>query len=267
MKKFLSILLAGFIGFLGIFTTTNTFKNTAEPQYFLQNERKNAAVETGTNEYTFYFDLEVNYYSPISTSIATLKENTELYYITTNGLVNATNLVNFAVSEELTTFDFSSLDIVDDNNNYLGNANWFGLFIKKFSFNYTKDGFNFSSNIWYGLYTENFENITYYEILGFKLINLNSIESLESINNNLIPYIGNLTSLPDSDQNQNSSIEQIGNIISDTTNWFVNIFLGLSDIFYNNGNLGVWGSVLFLGVAFTLITMCLKWVISLVRRI
>lgn len=65
----------------------------------------------------------------------------------------------------------------------------------------------------------------------------------------------------------------ITTIVSDCVSWFVSIFTGLSDTFVltdSNGvitGLSAWGQVLFIGVAILLVSMALKWVISLVRGI
>lgn len=262
MKKFLSILLAGFIGFLGIFTTTSTAKNSAEPQYFFENNRKNAVVESNTLD--FYFDPNINNFtsSDIELDICNFNIDSKLYYF----------------DSELNRIEYDLYFESEDSNINLSNSYLkfkFTESIKEISFLLKSKENTGTLNLIYKIESRINEgwiiNIgstgeIIKNIYGFSILNYNLQETISDINTYLVPYIGDLTSL-DFNTNQNTTIEQIGNIISDTTNWFVNIFIGLSDIFYSNGTLGVWGSILFLSVTFTIITMCLKWVISLIRGI
>lgn len=60
----------------------------------------------------------------------------------------------------------------------------------------------------------------------------------------------------------------IGEIITSSTGWFVDIFGGLADAFVGtDGQLTIWGTVLFIGVAVMLVMICLRWVISLIRGV
>lgn len=66
----------------------------------------------------------------------------------------------------------------------------------------------------------------------------------------------------------------IGTIIESVIQWFVDIFTGVAGAFVNtNAETGafesftIWGNVLFIGVAVMLVMICLRWVISLVRRV
>lgn len=250
MKKFLGILLAGFIGFLSIFTSPVNIKNSAEPQYFKNNTVQNAVViteDTNSQIIDFYFD-NTNYYGTETNSITifTNNEREKQYNIELYGY-NLNNELTDVYTWNLGYGDFFLLEISNNESitlNFRFDYMEFGEYI------YSK---NSNNNIWID-YNNN-------PIKGFRIIcspELN-IENLDSLN----PYIGDLTSFPEPE----TAITQIGSIISDTTNWFVNIFIGLSNVFYSDGQLGVWGSVLFLGVAFTLVSMVLKWVISLIRGI
>lgn len=248
MKKFLGILLAGFIGFLSIFTSPVNLKNSAEPQYFRNNTVQNAAVITTENNnqiIDFYFD-NTNYYGT---------ENDRIFLIS-NESINETwtiELFSYNLNNELTedlTYSLQSGDIFNlkITHNETSTLN-FG-FGNSNSEIYNKNNID---NIW--------TNSNGDQIKGFRIICATyvPVKNLDLLN----PYIGNSTTLYEPE----TAITQIGSIISDTTNWFVNIFIGLSDVFYSDGQLGVWGSVLFLGVAFTLVSMVLKWVISLIRGI
>lgn len=257
MKKFLGILLAGFIGFLSIFTSPVNIKNSAEPQYFRNNTIQNAAVLTTDTEneieiIDFYFD-NINYYGTEAKTINLTSNSNDdsnlimeiysynlnnqlIHYLTYNFLIYTK--LEFRINSDLNTLTFALHNVGRDN--------------PSDTVIYTK---NSSDNIW--------RDSNNNPVKGFRItydINIyTDTEDLALLN----PYIGDLTSLPTPE----TTITQIGNIISDTTNWFVNIFIGLSDVFYSDGQLGVWGSVLFLGVAFTLVSMVLKWVISLIRGI
>lgn len=255
MKKFLSILIAGFIGFLGIFTTTSTAKNSAEPQYFLQNERKNAIIYNENDMgIKVFFDpsLEYNDSKFLQTEVFKYSkdiDNNNFYYYDLNyNKIKYNNI--FTNSGNSLSVYFSANDA-----NYANNQ--ISFYTKNFEFIVSRDKFDSNQNYKLIVNEQFIDNI-----LGFEFEQTLGIES--NVNFNQInTFIGNISNPP----SKNTTIEQIGNIIDDTTNWFVNIFIGLSDIFYSNGSLGVWGAVLFLGVAFTLITMCLKWVISLIRGI
>ena len=60
----------------------------------------------------------------------------------------------------------------------------------------------------------------------------------------------------------------IGEIITSSTSWFVDIFGGLADAFVTaEGGLTFWGTVLFIGVGVMLVMICLRWVISLIRGV
>lgn len=248
MKKFLGILLAGFIGFLSIFTCPVNLKNSAEPQYFRNNTVQNAAVitiEDNKKIIDFYFD-NLNYYGTEDKTI-TIFERESM------SDEDFMNIYSYNLNNEL----------IEDSEYYFSLGDSFAFEIiytatntLRFTFTdsdialYSK---NISDNIW--------KNSNGDPVKGFRLVCNESVnvQNLELLN----PYIGDLTALAEPE----TAITQIGDIISDTTNWFVNIFIGLSDVFYSDGQLGVWGSVLFLGVAFTLVSMVLKWVISLIRGI
>ena len=257
IKKISLFFSAIAIGILSIFGSIST-KNAAEPQYFLENTQvKNAIVETITNEYIFYLDNTVNNYNLTDGNLnifsaASYNAKIEIYLDNQQTIEYEFSEFRFACHEDFGVItnsfwlDLNKIVIIKCNSNLQAH--------------------NILVNTWYYITDEE----TFIKCNYFKLIDSNlsdDYSNLEEINNDLIPYIGNLTSLPS--EEPTPPLEQINTLISDIVNWFTNIFNGLGNVFYDPTaqKLTAWGTVLFIGVAIMLISMALKWVISLIRGV
>ena len=259
MIKKLSLFFSAIaIGILSIFTSIST-KNTAEPQYFLKNTQvKNAVVyDEIENNYNldFYFDINL----PFNTNTI---ENIKIIEILQGQQLQVLryyyNLEKELISEGGSTVgtDTFNFQIIDNVYGFL----WadFG----EFQYYRTTNG--------------KWLNYDEEEILGFRIsINSNDLSKIRlydqnNLNNLLTPYIGNLTSLPSEEPTEpQKPIDQINTLVNDIVNWFTNIFNGLGNVFYDPtaNKLTAWGTVMFIGVAIMLISMALKWVISLIRGV
>lgn len=271
MKKFFIGLFAGLIAVFGSIASVSTkssFNNFNEFKSV-----QNAVVETSSNEYTFYFDSEVNNYTVISLAgiFSALDDNARLDIIKEDS-----SLESFIGGEVLNFFVFSMegvyINSFNFNNDYA---------FQKMSNNYTENGITTTANTWYFV---DISNSYVVRVLGFKLIGYslnNTLSSVEELNVILEPYIGNLTSLPSDDPvdpvppsppSQNF-LDDITSTINGVIDWFVDLFNGLADIFViydSNGSFAgfsLWGNVLFIEVSIMLVVIVLRWVISLIRGI
>lgn len=258
IKKISLFFSAIAIGILSIFGSIST-KNTAEPQYFLENTKiKNASkVENINNETVidFYLNNETIYNYTEDLSYEILKTNVqgqdypmELEFFNNNDslgtireVINDVNSLYFTVQEQYCGFlmsDYGEYFVYKQNEinyNWLGNDND----ITGFRIKYTTN-----------------DPIIVYENLGV-----------------LNQFIGNNTSFDGSEEQEPTEpippLEQINTLVNDIVNWFTNIFNGLGNVFYDPtaNKLTAWGTVMFIGVAIMLISMALKWVISLIRGV
>ena len=276
MNKFLTFLATGFIAILGVFSVSGSTKNAAEPHYFLENkEIHNAIVMNSNNTATFYLDniqpadFDLTLFDTKNHNV--YNEQTKFYYYNENN--TKVEFTQERTNEPKNNFEFlaNKVDFIFENaytSIFSFSANC-GVF--KVTYNDPEEEVELENNKWFylNLDTGNFSYVKAIVIENYVNTNeFNFTEFLELIQNNensINRYIGYRTSLTDVEQT--NSLDQIGNIISDTIDWFVNIFSGLSNVFYNNGSLSVWGNVLFIGVAIYLVSMCLVWVISLIKGV
>lgn len=244
------------IGILSIFSGIST-KNTAEPQYFLENTQvKNAIVETNTNVYTFYLDINVNYYQPIEEMqpILLCDYALEFYYIKKD----TTTFIEYDLDSYLHEFygEYSETTLYFDAGSQ---QNVFILMGEDIEEHLVEKTLNNNWHLNFPLLQD--------EVIAFKIVGSHLINTIEETDTILNSYIGNLTSLPTDEPIP--PLEQINTLVSDIVNWFTNIFNGLGNVFYDPtaNKLTAWGTVMFIGVAIMLISMALKWVISLIRGV
>lgn len=260
IKKISIFLTTILVALVGLFSV-NPLKNTAEPQYF-NKTIQNAVVETATNEYTFYLDNNINYYLNDFAlddflEINNYETSDIIFYTIENeifSLKELTNLLNINLELGSMSFLSTNNEIEKKNEFYIGNVNIYQA--------------DWLDNEWvFSIADEGSLGFIYrFDLIDFFL----NVESLNFVNNELRPFIGNLTDFPqDTPTQENTPLDEITTIVNNIIAWFVNIFTGLADTFYNptTNQLTIWGSVLFIGVAILLVSLCLKWLISLIKGI